>query len=347
MDSWIVGEGIRLTMNAVMMRRGLCGRALGVLVLMGWLAGCACGPCGGDDGCPEGASLKGDAPPDGTEQWCEMDDGKKHGPYARYHDSGQKAEAGDYKNGQKAGPWKAWYEDGQLNWEAEFYDDVRDGPYTSYFKDGTKRSEGFYEDDKMDGRWQVYHKTGKVAEEGDYSAGKKEGRWTYFTDRGRKDKAISYKDGVQKKVKQFNAEGKAVGEPGQVVNVPAEAVGRADDRCKDGGQMLGQEPPGGTKIWCEKDGKKHGLERQWWESGKRWIEGEYTNGKKDGEWVEFYENGFATSKGKYVAGKQDGPWVYNYFNGSPRTKGSYAMGKKTGTWITYHEDGRQKGSEDF
>src|SRR5262245_51078768 len=40
--------------------------------------------------CPEGATMKGAAPPEGKTVWCERADGTKHGPFASFFDNGKK-----------------------------------------------------------------------------------------------------------------------------------------------------------------------------------------------------------------------------------------------------------------
>jgi antitoxin component YwqK of YwqJK toxin-antitoxin module len=54
-------------------------------------------------------------------------DGKKDGPWVRYHANGQLRNKGTYKDGERDGPWVYYNEDGTVN-EA----------YTGTFKDGVK-----------------------------------------------------------------------------------------------------------------------------------------------------------------------------------------------------------------
>ena len=54
-------------------------------------------------------------------------DGKKDGPWVRYHDNGQLWEKGTYKDGKEEGPWVSYNEDGTVNEE-----------YTGTYKDGVK-----------------------------------------------------------------------------------------------------------------------------------------------------------------------------------------------------------------
>ena len=46
----------------------------------------------------------------------------KNGPYTEYHENGQKAEEGYYKDGEKDGLTTHWYENGQKKVEVNFKD---------------------------------------------------------------------------------------------------------------------------------------------------------------------------------------------------------------------------------
>ncbi len=323
---------------------------LSTLIAACWISGCACGPCSPEDGCPEGATAKGDKPPSGTEWWCEKDDaeGVREGPSIKWHANGQKAEEGEYKDGKKVGRWTEWYENAQVQIEAEYYGGEKDGPYISYYDDGAKRAEGAYDDGKMDGPWINYHSTGKISEEGDMASGEKVGKWTFYDKSGNKERSVRYVDGVEQEVKGAKEAPRVVeGVPDGDVNDPTAPVGRQDERCKDGAQLLGSEPPQGDKIWCERDGKKQGLWMQWWENGTLWIEGEYTDDRRSGTWTEHYDNGIVTSKGDYARDKKQGAWVYKYANGQTRESGEYLDDNKIGTWVEYHDDGRIKAETPF
>ncbi len=329
-----------------------------ILVLMSFagaifFGGCGCGIFESDEGCPGGATSKGEKPPGGTEWWCEKD-GKKEGAYIRWYDSGSIAEEGEYKKGEKLGIWRETYESGQTRIEAEYDANQKSGKYTSFFENGNKRAEGSYLDGVMDGVWTNYHNNSKLSEQGDMVAGKKNGKWIYYSTSGKKESAIRYVNGVEK-VSRGKKPSQKVGsnnddtDPKGTIRVknPDAPVGNPDKRCKDGGQIFGNEPPLGKQLWCERDGKKHGMWKQWWESGNRWIDGEYADARKDGLWTEYYDNGIVTSKGKFSLGKEQGPWVFNYANGQARTKGQFKDGKKEGKWIEYHQDGRTKGEKTF
>ena len=47
---------------------------------------------------------------------------------------------------------------------------------------------------------------------------------------------------------------------------------------------------GDTLIW-EKPLDKFKMEREYYENGQIWYEGNYKDGKREGKWTEYYENG--------------------------------------------------------
>ena len=65
-----------------------------------------------DDGCPEGARWQGAAPPDGTEMWCSLPSGIRHGTYRGWYASGTLRQQGTYHHGSRAGAWETWSTDG-------------------------------------------------------------------------------------------------------------------------------------------------------------------------------------------------------------------------------------------
>lgn len=81
-----------------------------------------------DEPCPDGATLEGAAPPDGTEVWCARDDGTKHGPSTTWHEGGTgKAAEGRYRDGNQHGVW-TWWSAGDSPWRQVVFDHgIRDG----------------------------------------------------------------------------------------------------------------------------------------------------------------------------------------------------------------------------
>ncbi len=128
--------------------------------------------------CPKGAELKGAYPPKGDELWCELE-GKRHGDYTRWHDTGKiaehvtyrfgkqagpsaqwdsngrLAEEGNYKGGKRQGRWKS-YRDGHLYLEGDFKDDVQHGLFRNFAGNGVKQAEGQFKDGQPCGVFQCW-----------------------------------------------------------------------------------------------------------------------------------------------------------------------------------------------
>jgi antitoxin component YwqK of YwqJK toxin-antitoxin module len=226
----------------------------------------------------------------------------------------------------KDGRWTAWYDTGQVEWEAEFKQDEKHGSWSRFYRDGTQASDGTYVDGKMDGRWISWFDNGKKSEEGKMSEGKNHGKWKYYDKLGRLKRTEKYDRGAKKSSKLVTPGGDVEDE------LIDGAEGRKDPRCEDGSTMFGAAPPSGTKEWCEKDGKKNGGYWEYWETGERLMEGEYTDGKRTGVWTEFYKNGNKTSMGSFENGRETGKWTFWYIEGQKRTEGEFEKGKKVGAW---------------
>ena len=59
----------------------------------------------------------------------ELKDGKKDGPWIRYHDTGQLEDNGTYKDGKMDGPWIKYHYNGQLWWKGTWKDGKKVGPW--------------------------------------------------------------------------------------------------------------------------------------------------------------------------------------------------------------------------
>ena len=74
-----------------------------------------------------------------------------------YHNNGNVALIGNYKNGKKEGEWKYYRENGKLEGIVNF-------------KNG-----------KQEGEWKWYHENGELKEIGNFKNGKPEGEWKWLS----------------------------------------------------------------------------------------------------------------------------------------------------------------------
>lgn len=95
--------------------------------------------------CPAGAERLGDAPPKGTEEWCQArtddDTYVKHGPYRSWHENHKKQVEGAYRSGQRHGRWQEWYRTGQPSIEGTYTDGKQTGRWLRWAPDGRKLGE--------------------------------------------------------------------------------------------------------------------------------------------------------------------------------------------------------------
>ena len=73
---------------------------------------------------------------------------KEVGQYLLWHENGQKASEGNYKDGQKDGQHLWWYEDGKKEYERNYKNGELDGLWTRWYKNGKKEFERYYKDGK-------------------------------------------------------------------------------------------------------------------------------------------------------------------------------------------------------
>jgi len=69
---------------------------------------------------------------------------------------------GSFRNGKKHGPWVKYHKNGQLREKENYKDGKRDGPWVNYWDNGQLKSKGTYKNGKMDGLWVAYNKYGTV-----------------------------------------------------------------------------------------------------------------------------------------------------------------------------------------
>lgn len=146
--------------------------------------------------CPAGTELRGAAPFDGYEVWCEGPDafgrprregpartwyddgavrteerfreGQRDGAFVEYHRNGRKAREGAYARGQRTGRWVVWHETGAPEEEAAFRDGVRDGPFTAWWPEGKVRTRGRHCGGAQCGRWVTFDRDGRELGAVDY-----------------------------------------------------------------------------------------------------------------------------------------------------------------------------------
>jgi antitoxin component YwqK of YwqJK toxin-antitoxin module len=280
-------------------------------LLTAMLIGCTTPPC------PDGAVLTGQAPPAGTEQWCQKEDASKnflkHGKYTSWHKNGQKNEEGEYRENLKEGSWFGWYENGQKRAELKFSQGKEDGPQLTWYQNGQKSSEGSMKGGKFQGKWTSWYDNSKKKSEGEFKDGIKDGPWELWYDNGTYKEKCTWS-----------------------LDVPNGLCERWSER--------------GTQIekcnWS--NGVRDGECETRNERGKLREKGTYKADKKTVEWIESRDELFGgEDKGSYVDGKRTGSWVFSA--GSTKRHVIFAEDGRgiKGRYEEYDKEGRKQQEIDF
>ena len=120
------------------------------------------------EACPKGAALRGSPPPDGTEIWCALPDGRKHGRASKWSKLGNKLAEGEHREGVKHGRFTGYHRNGQASMTVTFVDGKEHGKVTTWHANGHKALVGEYRDGKGYGPWTKWDAKGKEVASGTY-----------------------------------------------------------------------------------------------------------------------------------------------------------------------------------
>ena len=152
--------------------------------------------------CPDGAVRRGSPPPDGLRAWCELPDGREHGPMKSWYDDDHVKTAGGYFQGRPHGHWQSWDEHGALRSEGDYERGEMVGTWTTFYTDGQKATEIRYDGDKAD--YASWHSNGKPQREGQFLGGEETGTWTEWDPEGN---VVSRTEG------EYVVDGQSIGVP--------------------------------------------------------------------------------------------------------------------------------------
>ncbi len=92
--------------------------------------------------------------------------------------------------------------------------------------------------------------------------------------------------------------------------------------------------------FIDKNDNNKVYEKQYYESGKLFMEGVLIDGKRDGKWVAYYETGVFWSTGYYKEGLKHGKSNVYYENGKVRYTKNYENDIAQGLWQFFDENGK-------
>ncbi len=243
-------------------------------------------------------------------------------------------------NGDTVGVWKKWFANGNLaeektcfgnnangytktfleNGRKDVFTDCkngkRDGTVTVFIDNGanTVKEKSHYKQGILDGTREVFNADGKVVKREFWSNGSREGTWEWFDNDGQKIAEETFESG-NGKAHGLDDFGKFCAETTFVAGVPTQLwyyrAGhslRYEETWRDGeiAESRSFYPDSmGAKLASEsfwKDGKRHGIMRNWYASGVLRDSLSYVNGERVGEQFSYDSTGKLTIH-KTEAGK--------------------------------------------
>jgi len=183
----------------------------------------------------------------------------------------------------------------RLLWEGGFKNNKPVGVFKYYHVNDSLRARLTYRGE--DGKRcyaKMYHLNGKRMAEGNYIDKEvKDSVWTYYDELGVLLSKETYKNGLK--------------EGPSYVYLPNGDISE-------------------EKNW--RNGKEHGVLKQYVEKGKLRSLGQYVNGKREGKFVYYYPNGTEAASGFYRNDLKDGIWLYKKTDGKLDDKEVYINGKQ-------------------
>lgn len=88
-------------------------------------------------------------------------------------------------------------------------------------------------------------------------------------------------------------------------------------------------------------------EKDYYENGALFMEGDIKDNLREGEWVSYFQDGKIQSKGFFEKDVRTGMSLVYYENGNLWMEGNYREGKRVGQWIYYDEQGYETQRVDF
>lgn len=239
----------------------------------------------------------------------------RDGDWQWYNENGVLEKTGSYQKGLECGVWKNYYESGQPYDSINYQNGRISGAYASWYENGNIYQKGSYHLDKQNGLWETYYENGQLWSKGEMKNDARTGNWiTYSTD-GSPAEEIHYEGEILTLKNCWDIQGKQTVKDGN---------GFYAVYHEDGKTLLS-----GGEV---KDGKRTGLWKSCFPTGKTDEEGLYEN--------DLYKLLNAWDyKGRQTVKDGNGTYVSYWDNDSVYTTGDIKNGLKEGVWHIYNHEG--------
>ena len=194
------------------------------------------------------------------------------------------------------------------------------------------------------GPWKVFHPSGREIETGFYEAGLKHGVFQFFDARGKLQRVVTYRHGVEVTLKEddkpqvevvsIRREDGSVSETVTYLNGVKDGVTRRYDTDGQvvGGALFENDVLAAEGVTTE-EGKREGPWKEFWPDGSLKSEGSYASGLKEGRWVFYRISGEKEQEGVYLNDDVHGTWTWWYSGGALHREESYHKGEPEGAFL--------------
>ena len=231
------------------------------------------------------------------------------GDFEQHDRNGKLTNKGKYDNGVKVEQWLELNpKDSTL--ETKIYPVIKKtkGIFTWYHATGIKSVEGKRNRLGKQGVWVIYNEKGDTSSTETFRDNNKNGISNRYDEKNRLIMTINYVDDVENGLFiTFHPKNKQI-----------------ENECQ------------------YKSGKRIGLSKSYYDSGKIRSISNHDNGKEHRNDITYHENGKIHSTINYVNGTMNGPYIAYDEQGNVIEKGMYDYGFKVGEWLEYNENGQLK-----
>ena len=106
--------------------------------------------------------------------------GKPDGPFVAYHKNGQLRVRGQFKNGKPQGTIVSYYANGQLKSRYQILNKGFHGISVGYYGNGQLKVRGGYKDSRKEGIWVAYYADGTLWCRGSFTKDRIDGPWEFY-----------------------------------------------------------------------------------------------------------------------------------------------------------------------
>lgn len=127
-------------------------------------------------------------------------DGKPHGVWKNYYQSGNLQSVIKYEDGFVSGHCVFYYDNAEENIKAEmdFIQDEIHGDYKEYYENGKPKAWLEIKANLQDGDAEFYYDSGTIKAKGQYAEGLMDGKWKYYSETGQELGKKKFSEGVEK-----------------------------------------------------------------------------------------------------------------------------------------------------